>query len=221
MSKVQTYFENDYADFNHSYLDPGGMKDVIRRFTYRYNRRAIEGRLNAVLRLAGSEVRGRRVLEIGCGPGIYAIRLAQAGACVTGVDFSAGMIRVATANAAAAGVSVTFICGDFMRQDLGGTFDMSFAAGVIEYIPPNEQVDFLRRAATLTEGPVIVSFPKRFVIHALARQLWLSALKGISVSFFTNRRIRCLSEEAGLCEVGRIDVGILWVLKFERRSLSP
>lgn len=44
-----------------------------------------------VARLLG-DVRGLSVLDVGCGTGRHAVRLAQQGGRVTGVDFSAGML---------------------------------------------------------------------------------------------------------------------------------
>jgi len=41
------------------------------------------------------DLRGRRVLDVGCGTGRHAIRLAQAGADVTAIDFSSGMMGIA------------------------------------------------------------------------------------------------------------------------------
>ena len=44
---------------------------------------------------------GTRVCDFGCGPGLYATRLAEQGAKVTGVDFSPGSIHYARETAAA------------------------------------------------------------------------------------------------------------------------
>ena len=38
---------------------------------------------------------GKKVLDVGCGPGVFTARYARAGARVTGVDFSEEMVRVA------------------------------------------------------------------------------------------------------------------------------
>ncbi len=45
------------------------------------------------------DVRGMRVLDVGCGTGALALRLAERGASVTGIDASAGMIEVARGRA--------------------------------------------------------------------------------------------------------------------------
>jgi 2-polyprenyl-3-methyl-5-hydroxy-6-metoxy-1,4-benzoquinol methylase len=55
------------------------------------------------------DVRGRRILDLGCGEGGYARELAQRGAEVVGVDGSERLIEVARRRAQAAGLNVAFI----------------------------------------------------------------------------------------------------------------
>jgi SAM-dependent methyltransferase len=67
---------------------------------------------------------GAKVLEIGCGPGHLAIRLAEHGLDVTALDVDVAMIARARANAALAGVRVTCVVGDVGALDLpDGSFD--------------------------------------------------------------------------------------------------
>jgi ubiquinone/menaquinone biosynthesis C-methylase UbiE len=55
---------------------------------------------------------GARVLEVAPGPGYHAVELARLGHAVTGLDISRTMVEIATEQAAAAGVEVTFRHGD-------------------------------------------------------------------------------------------------------------
>ena len=57
---------------------------------------------------------GRRVLDLGCGPGLYARQMADRGAIVTGVDFSERSI----AHARSSGDGITFLCRDYLRDRL-------------------------------------------------------------------------------------------------------
>lgn len=59
----------------------------------------------AVFDLAG-ELRGKRVLDLGCGDGTYSITASQKGAQVTGLDVSETMLEAARHRATAAGASV-------------------------------------------------------------------------------------------------------------------
>ncbi len=71
---------------------------------------------------------GARVLDITCGPGLYAVELAARGAHVTGIDFSPAAIRYARELADARGVALRcqFIQADVrtaLPQQAGAEFD--------------------------------------------------------------------------------------------------
>ncbi|MBU1084263.1 MAG: class I SAM-dependent methyltransferase [Candidatus Omnitrophota bacterium] len=214
MVKAREYFEKEYQDFNSSYKQPGELKDVIRRLSFRFNKKALDGRLNALLDLAGENVKGKSMLDVGCGPGFYSIELAKKGAKVTGLDYSKGMIDAARRNAAEAGVGVDFKHGDYLEEEGHPAFDCVFATGVIEYVDPREQRNFIRKMADASKDAVIVSFPKKYILHAFARNIWLRIFKKLKISFFSDKDIANVTQ--GLKETDRRDVGILWVIKFKR-----
>ncbi len=68
---------------------------------------------------------GRTVLELACGTGRVAIRLAEAGATIVGLDLSEAMLEVArTRNA-----GVRWVLGDMRSFDLGETFGLVIIPG--------------------------------------------------------------------------------------------
>lgn len=216
--QTQQYFEKEAADFDAAYGgSPRQIKDFIRRISYIYNKKPIEGRLNALLDLVGP-AQGKRIFEAGCGPGFYSIRLAERGAQVTALDYAEGMIEIAKRNAEKAGVRLNFLVGDINDLSVADQFDVTFATGVAEYIPPAKQLDFLKKMAALSREYVIISFPRKGILHAFIRNLWLSNFKKVKITFFDNEAIACLSGQVGLRESDRRDVGILWVVKFVKVS---
>jgi SAM-dependent methyltransferase len=68
---------------------------------------------------------GTRVLDLGCGPGLYGNRLAAIGADVTGVDFSARSIRYAQDTAPPGPRRATYIQGNYLDIPIPGTFDIA------------------------------------------------------------------------------------------------
>jgi SAM-dependent methyltransferase len=66
---------------------------------------------------------GKRVLDLGCGPGLYATRFASLGASVTGLDFSPVSIAHASANIPE-GADLRFVEGNYLEAHLPGPADI-------------------------------------------------------------------------------------------------
>ncbi len=67
---------------------------------------------------------GKAVCDLGCGPGLYATRMAARGAAVTGVDFSSGSLDHAAEHARRAGLSIDWILGDYLDCPLPSDQDL-------------------------------------------------------------------------------------------------
>ena len=67
---------------------------------------------------------GKSVCDFGCGPGLYTIRLARAGAKVHGVDFSRNSIDYASKTAREAGLDITYSCQDYLQFSTDEKFDL-------------------------------------------------------------------------------------------------
>jgi cyclopropane fatty-acyl-phospholipid synthase-like methyltransferase len=86
-------------------------------------------RFHATLALLG-DVRGKTILDAGCGTGVYTIYLTRLGAKVSAIDLSGKMLERTRENARAAGLEPTgIIQGDFMEHDFGQEFDHVLAIG--------------------------------------------------------------------------------------------
>ncbi|MFD4401509.1 SAM-dependent methyltransferase [Nocardia sp. NPDC058499] len=57
---------------------------------------------------------GKRLADFGCGPGLYANRLAATGCAVTGLDFSSRSVEYARAAAAKSGVDARYLHQDYL-----------------------------------------------------------------------------------------------------------
>jgi cyclopropane fatty-acyl-phospholipid synthase-like methyltransferase len=67
---------------------------------------------------------GTRVIDFGCGPGLYTSRLAQHGAQVTGIDFSARSIEYAKDQARAAGLDIQYLRQNYLDFTADQRFDV-------------------------------------------------------------------------------------------------
>ena len=73
---------------------------------------------------------GSRLLDLGCGPGLYAAEFARHGIHVTGVDLSANSIDYGMRQATLDGHDIDYRVGDYTRVALGGPYD----AAVLIYL---------------------------------------------------------------------------------------
>lgn len=104
---------------------------------------------------------GSRVLDLTCGPGLYAVPLAQRGARVTGVDFGPAAVAHARQLAAEAGVAeqCAFLEADVRAYDPeAAAYDaVLFLYGQLAVFPRDEAAALLRKtAAALRPGGRLV-----------------------------------------------------------------
>ena len=105
-----------------------GMEGFIARWYARTTGKSMEEYRKAAQRIAERLPAGASVLEVAPGPGYFAIELAKLGGrSVTGLDVSKTFVELATKNAVAAGVSVTFREGNASAMPFDAeTFDLIF-----------------------------------------------------------------------------------------------
>jgi len=105
----------------------------------------------STLKLLGN-VRGKKILDVGCGPGLYASLLIKKGAVVKGMDISKELIGIAKKEAPAA----EFIIGDAERLPYKNSeFDIVIAPLVLHYL--NSWDEALKEIhAVLKKGGVFI-----------------------------------------------------------------
>ncbi len=119
---------------------------------------------------------GARVLDLGCGPGLYCEALARRGMRVTGVDFSQSSIEYARGQAAAAGLAIEYLSGNYVATDFGGEYDaILLIFGDLCALADADRDRLLGRvAAALARGGAFVldvTTPRRLV-DAAAQSGW-------------------------------------------------
>lgn len=85
-----------------------------------------------LLHLAG-DARGLQVIDLACGDGHYARELASAGARVTGVDASAGMIELAREAESASPLGIEYRVGDVRDLADENQYDLAIASWLFNY----------------------------------------------------------------------------------------
>ena len=128
--------------------------------------------------------RPSRILDLGCGPGLYLQRLTALGHDCEGIDFSPASIAHAKAAASAAKLKIRYRRENLCDADLGEGFDLVMMIwGEFNVFPPDGAADLLRRAfAALAPGGRLLLEVSRFeAIRKLGSMPphWIAAESGL------------------------------------------
>lgn len=103
--------------------------------------------------LLEAEVRGPRVLDIACGPGVYVEALARGDRRVAGADFTLGLLKEGRARYAA----FTCVCASAERLPFRDrSFDTTLLLSILEH---GDDLALLREAARIARERIIVQVP--------------------------------------------------------------
>lgn len=120
---------------------------------------------------AASSLKGKRILEIGCGTGSSTIAIAEQGSTVTGIDIDEGALAVACERASVYGVNAQFrkLNAEEMAQHFGrGDFDAVIFFACLEHMTLAERLASIKSAwELLAPGGVlaIIETPNRLWYH--------------------------------------------------------
>ncbi len=148
-----------------------------------------------ILKLMGitSEPPGQKVLDIGCGSGVFSGFLSDLGFEVVGIDISDGLIKVGKKNLA--NKNVKLIWGNFLEYNFNEKFDIIFCADIIHHLIKNieqvvEKIDSLLKPG----GKLYIFEPPNGLRHKILVFLH---------TYLGKRKLECTEEEDA------IDVNLL------------
>jgi SAM-dependent methyltransferase len=136
-----------------------------------------------------------KILDLGCGPGLYASRLAGLGHRCLGIDFSPASIAYARQQATEAGLGCTYIQGDIRSADYGRGYGLAMLIfGEFNVFRPAEARLILEKAhRALLPGGVLLLEPHTFeavLKMGKASSSWYSSESGL----FSAEPHLCLQE---------------------------
>jgi SAM-dependent methyltransferase len=214
---VARRFRREAHRWDEIYSDSGGL---LARAWDRLTRSNVRRRFARTFE-AGGDLRGRSVLDLGCGSGRYLVEAAQRGAGrIVGVDFAPEMLAAARALAATVPSAdrIELVCADLADLQLQERFDLVIANGLFDYLP-DPRSGFLR-AAGWTRGVLVASFPDRRAPRALPRSLYWR-LRGVRIQLFGRAGVERLAEEAGFHDRSIERIGPIFLLLARAGGKSP
>ena len=130
-----------------------------------------------------AQLKGRKVLDIGCGGGILSDSMARKGAEVLGIDLAGKALKVAMLHALEAGtpnVKYREISAEALAAEQPGEYDVVTCMEMLEHVPDPSSV--VRAAATLVKPGGWVFFstinrnPKAFLFAVVGAEYVLNLL---------------------------------------------
>jgi 2-polyprenyl-3-methyl-5-hydroxy-6-metoxy-1,4-benzoquinol methylase len=192
-ARTASFFDAYAKDFNAIY---GNENTLVNGVVNKLFRKSMMMRYEKSL--AGCQpVQGKTVIDIGCGPGHYAVALAAQGASrVLGVDFAPGMVEIARKRAESAGVTerCTFTLGDFLEVSGDEKFDYAIVMGFMDYI--EDAGALMRKVLGVCRGKAFFSFPADG--GPLAWQRRLRYRSRCALYMYTEPQIRSLVSALGV-----------------------
>ena len=144
-----------------------------------------------------------RVLDLGCGPGLYTSRLARLGHQCVGIDFSPASIAHARAQAEREGLRCTYVERDIRSADYGRGYGLVMLIfGEFNVFRPAEAQRILEKACgALRPGGSLLLEPHTFAaVRRIGKKpsSWYSSEQGL----FSNEPHLCLQESYWDAESG-------------------
>jgi len=140
--------------------------------------------------------RGERILDVGCGTGIFTLDLLAAGARVTGLELSRPMLR--RAGKKASGFPFSMVQGDMRGLPFTeGSFDKTVSVTAIEFVEDARAAVAELFRVTRPGGSVVVACLNSLSPWAVRRKA--AAREGHSI--FRHARFRSPEEMAGLASL--------------------
>lgn len=187
LDKTAKFFDSYAREFDAIY---GTKQNLFNKFINEVFRKAMKLRFQ--LTIEGCKpIENAKILDIGCGPGHYAITLAQKGAgYVLGIDFAPKMIEIARERAKIYNVQnrCEFLVQDFFEFEPKEKFDFTILMGFMDYM--SEPVKVIEKVARLTRKKAFFSFPIDKGILAWQRKLRYK--KRCPLFVYTMERVRDL-----------------------------
>jgi SAM-dependent methyltransferase len=125
-----------------------------------------------------------RILDLACGPGLYAMRLARLGCTCLGIDF--GPASVAYAREQSQGLACEYVLDDIRQADYRGPHDLALLVyGQFNVFRPDEARDILARAwDALRPGGLLLLEPHTWaaVQESAGAPGWSAAAAGLFAS---------------------------------------
>ena len=147
------------------------------------------------IRYLKSKTDVKTVLEVGCGTGVYPIYNKELFSQLdyTGTDISETAIEYCKKNS-----TFNFICGDFIKNDIGDTFDLVYSHAVIDHVYDIDT--FVKKIVNLSKKYAYINSYRGYFSDMEEHKMNWNNKDGCYYNDISVKRIKKILLEAGLQE---------------------
>lgn len=137
---------------------------------YLYQQQLVE-----LIRVWSKDLRGKKVLEVGCGKGNEIVELVRDGASCTGLDFSESALQLLQYRLAKESVTMTLVRADARHLPFASnSFDVAFSQGVLEHFL-NPSLLLKEQHRVLQEnGLLVVEVPNKWTLYTVYKKILMA-----------------------------------------------
>ncbi|MCI0697897.1 class I SAM-dependent methyltransferase [candidate division KSB1 bacterium] len=172
-----------------------------------------------------ADLRGKHILEVGCGKGNEIVQLAKRGAACVGLDFSESAMELMQQRLAKESLTMPLARGDARRLPFqAGTFDLVYSQGVLEHFTQPGEV-LQEQCRVLREGAIIVvELPNKWTLYTIYKKILMAANKWLPgwETQYSPRELKSLLEQNGFRILDCVgwDFLVLKILRKLRKKLG-
>ena len=191
----------------------------------------IDGTVEWILEKVAGE--GMEILDLGCGPGLYAEKLAGKGHKVTGIDFSASSIRYALKSATDKGMDISYRQQDYLELDEENSYDLIMMIftdfGVLLPDEREKLLAIIHRALKPGGKFLFDVMNENFSVTEAGSKSWEAASKGfwregpylaLTESFCYEEQQVTLSQHVIIDEGEEVEIYRFWMHTFSHADLE-
>lgn len=177
--------------------------------------------------------KGLNILDLGCGPGLYAEKLAAKGHRVTGVDFSANSIRHAQESATRKNLNINYRQQNYLELEDENRYDLVMMIFTdFGVLMPDERKRLLANIhRSLKPGGIFLFdvLNENFPVQETGTRNWETAEKGfwrsspyvaLTESFYYEEQRVTLTQHVVIDESEKVDVYRFWIHTFSHGELE-
>ncbi len=174
-----------------------------------------------------------RILDLGCGPGLYTEKLAESGHCVTGMDFSSHSISYAIESAKRKKLDISYIKQDYLKLEEENKYDLIVMIFTdFGVLPPDQRRILLKNIhRALKPGGTFLFdvLNENFPLREHVSKEWEMSEKGfwrncpylaLTESFYYSEQNVTLNQHIIIDETGKMETYRFWVHTFPHAELA-